>query len=398
LGDCLVAPPLGSLQLMHRRERGHRKTYIVESIQELPEDLQRRIFSVGITESEAAKHLEVLLNILHFKTKQFFYTKATHEAKEANPVRRHNRGHSLISQQIVSVATLQEESATLLEPWKKVDFKMMQMIGKGGFGHVFLATSQKDKTPMAIKRIPHISTKQKRKNYQEIRFLMFCKGTPNILQFESAAVPDPDRNEMWLATEYVNGGTLTNAVSEHPFTEPQIAYLCCELLKGIAFLHANMLAHRDLKSANIMISLTGDVKLIDFGLCSDVSQGEVVHMVGSPFWMPPEMIKRQPHGLPVDVWSFGICCMEMANGHPPNRHSSISAMFIAAVYGYPEPFEENKWSQSFTDFLDKCLQITPSDRWTVPRLQAHPFLLCRANRDQMTKLFCDLFEKNTYSS
>jgi len=379
---------------MHRREqRGSRKTYIVESIYELPEDLQKRVFSAGISEAEATKHFEILLNILHFKTKQFFYTKATHEAKELNPVRRHNRGHSLLSQQIVSVASLQEEHATLLEPWKKTDLKMMQMIGKGGFGHVFLATSQKDKnTMLAVKRIPHISTKQRRKNYQEIRFLMFCKGTPNILQFESATVPDPERNEMWLTTEYLNGGTLTSAVSDHMFDEPEIAFVISEVLVGLQFLHTNQLAHRDLKSANIMISLRGEVKLIDFGLCSDISQGEVVHMVGSPFWMPPEMIKRQPHGLPVDIWSFGICCMEMANGHPPNRQSSISAMFIAAVYGYPEPFESDKWSATFKDFLQRCLQINPRDRYTVPKLQAHPFLVSKAPKESMIKLFCEIFD------
>jgi serine/threonine protein kinase len=67
--------------------------------------------------------------------------------------------------------------------------------------------------------------------------------------------------------------------------------------------------------------------LVDFGLCSDVSQGEVVHMVGSPFWMPPEMIRRDPHGLPVDIWSLGVCLMELANGHPPNRKSSIKVQY-----------------------------------------------------------------------
>jgi len=302
----------------------------------------------------------------------------------------------LVSQQIVSVGTLQEEHAALLESWKKNDYKMKEMLGKGGFGHVFLASSPKDRTQIAVKRIPHISSKQRRKNYQEVRFLMFCRGNPNILQFQSAFVPDPERNEMWLATEYLNGGTLTHAVSWHTFTEPQIAYVIHEVLLGLQFIHTNHLAHRDLKSANLMLTLDGVIKLIDFGLCSDVSQGEVVHMVGSPFWMPPEMIKRHPHGLPADIWSFGICCMEMANNHPPNRHSSISAMFVAAVHGYPDPFEEDKWSDQFDDFLSHCLQILPSHRWTVSQLQTHPFLNLRASKDHMVKLFNQIFLSNPH--
>jgi len=187
--------------------------------------------------------------------------------------------------------------------------------------------------------MPHETTKQKRKNFQEIRFLRFCRGHPNILNLYSASLV---RDELWLTTELLDGGTLTQAVSAHQFQELEIAFVAKEVLNALNFLHTNQMAHRDLKSANIMLTLSGGVKLIDFGLCSDVSQGKVVHMVGSPFWMPPEMILRQPHGLPVDVWSFGVCLMEMANGHPPNRKSSIKAMFVAATTGYTSPLESEK--------------------------------------------------------
>ena len=64
---------------------------------------------------------------------------------------------------------------------------------------------------------------------------------------------------------------------------------------------------------------------VDFGLCLDYAvQGDKrCHMVGSPFWMPPEMIKRQQYSYPVDIWSFAICLLELANGQPPNRKSSL---------------------------------------------------------------------------
>lgn len=127
---------------------------------------------------------------------------------------------------------------------------------------------------------------------------------------------------MWLLCEQIDGGTLTQAVARHKFLEPEIAYIVDELLCGLKFLHDNLIAHRDMKSGrlvscvadvlgNIVLGKDGAVKIIDFGLCSDISGGEIVHRVGSPFWLPPEMINHEPHGLPVDVWSFGICCMEM---------------------------------------------------------------------------------------
>ena len=100
-----------------------------------------------------------------------------------------------------------------------------------------------------------------------------------------------------------------------PFTEPEIAYVAAETLKGLNYLHSRQvtfpsflpsfissptltfppslfqIAHRDLKNLNIMLSVNADVKIIDFGLAVDMSTGPRVQMVGSPLWMAPEMIR-----------------------------------------------------------------------------------------------------------
>eukprot|EP01126_Amoeba_proteus_P036018 TRINITY_DN364_c0_g1_i9.p1 TRINITY_DN364_c0_g1~~TRINITY_DN364_c0_g1_i9.p1 ORF type:complete len:323 (-),score=50.45 TRINITY_DN364_c0_g1_i9:321-1289(-) len=315
----------------------------------------------------------------------------------AQPVRRHNKGHSLVSDQIVSVASLQEENAHLLSSWKKNDWRVHKELGTGGFGTVYLATYLKSNQKVAIKRMPHRTKKQRRKNYQEIRFLLYTRGHPNILEFQQATIPENSPGEMWLVTELIDGGTLTYAVAHHHFSEPEIAYVTSKLLNGLRFLHDHQLCHRDLKSANVMIGRDARIKIIDFGLCSDISQGEVVHMVGSPFWMPPEMIKKQPHGLPVDIWSFGICCMEMANGHPPHRKSSIKAMFVSCVTGYPEPFEDmTLWTEEFKDFVGCCIQREASSRWTVPQLQQHPFNSKKVSREAMSELCKKLFPPNYF--
>jgi len=283
---------------------------------------------------------------------------------------------------IFGITGFQDE---LLTECLKKSYKVTHQVGKGGFGRVFLSKSELDgDTQIAIKRMPHETTKQKRKNFQEIRFLKYCHGHPNILKFIRASL---FREEIWLVTEYLDGGTLTQAVSVHKFNELEIAYIGREILNALHYLHEHQLAHRDLKSANIMLEMNGGVKLIDFGLCSDISQGEVVHMVGSPFWMPPEMILRRPHGLLVDMWSFGICVMEMANGHPPNRKSSIQAMFVAATVGYAEPLEGTHWSTEFRDFITKCVQLLPEARMDVATLQKHPFLKKSFEKTEMAE-FC----------
>jgi serine/threonine protein kinase len=375
-------------------KRDSRKTFFVEKFSELSDEYQRRVRASGISEELADANFEILLNVLHFKTKNNFYTQAMYEVKDKYASRRYNKGHSLIDQSIVSVASFTEEYSSLLTNKPEFKIEQTQSIGRGGFGEVFLSHTIKEKIPIAIKRMPHLTLKQKRKNCQEIRFLLFCNGKPNILQFRQAIL-EQERGEVWVATEYLEGGTLTQAVSTFTFHEPHIVYVVKQVLSGLAFLHKNFLAHRDLKSANIMLTVHGEVKLIDFGLCSDISQGEVVHMVGSPFWMPPEMIKRLPHGLSTDVWSFGICCMEMANGHVPNRKSSIAAMFISASDGYPMPFEEPEdWTDEFNDFIMRCLRCEPTERWSVPQLLEHPFLAKCATKEEMVKIFVDIYKKD----
>ena len=76
---------------------------------------------------------------------------------------------------------------------------------------------------------------------------------------------------------------------------------------------------------------------VDFGLCVDLNEEkDPEHMVGSPFWMPPEMIKRQVYGPAVDIWSFAICVLELANGQPPNRRSALK---VRSSFCMPSPFE-----------------------------------------------------------
>jgi len=80
--------------------------------------------------------------------------------------------------------------------------------------------------------------------------------------------------------EYMEGGTLHEAVKGHNFSEPEMAFVGREMMLGIKYVHDLSLAHRDLKSQNVMLTVQGDVKLIDFGLAVDVSKGDRSHMVG----------------------------------------------------------------------------------------------------------------------
>jgi serine/threonine protein kinase len=193
----------------------------------------------------------------------------------------------------------------------------MEFSGKGGFGRVFGAKDMTTKKRVAIKKLPHVTEKDKRNNWCEIGFLATCQH-PNIVRFLSAWEME---DEVWIVMEFLDGGTLHEAIKVHQFSERHIAYIAREVLQALHYLHSNKLVHRDLKSANVMMSVDGEIKLIDFGLCADISEGERTQMVGSPFWMPPEMIRREPHGCPVHYFPLHI--------HPHNTPSFILILIFS---------------------------------------------------------------------
>lgn len=147
-----------------------------------------------------------------------------------------------------------------------------------GYGKVYLSKSTPDKSNVAIKRVPYLTTKDRRKALQEVRFLRYCGHHPNIVGIHRAHLV---KEEIWIVMEYLEGATLMQAVAVHKFSELQIAYIARYMLKAILYLHENQIAHRDLKSSNVILTSSGSVKLIDLGLCTDISQGQVTHMVGS---------------------------------------------------------------------------------------------------------------------
>jgi len=222
--------------------------------------------------------------------------------------------------------------------------------------------------------------------------LSFCNH-PNIVKFYTC---HEVKDELWIVTELLEGGTFEDAAKALHFTESNIAYIARELLNGIAYLHANQLAHRDLKSANIMMSVRGEVKIIDLGLCTDMSNGFPTHMVGSPFWMPPEMIQCKPHTYAVDIWSFAISLLEIANQRAPMMESAVKAMFTVGTEGVKDMFAEpSKWSEEFQDFLGRCLKVDPAERATAEELLNHKFLLKADSRSNMEQILRRIFLSNS---
>jgi len=202
---------------------------------------------------------------------------------------------------------------------------------------------------------------------------------------------------VWIIFQYLHGGTLSEAARAFKFSDRHIAFIAREICKALQHLHQKKWAHRDLKSSNIMMDISGMIKLIDFGLCADMSNGSRIKMLGSSFWIPPEMIRRQPHHTSADIWSLAVCVLELYLRGPPHSPSSFKCMFSACTVGLMNMVPESA-SPEARDWLSKCLVIDPSKRATVDELLEHSWVNQKGIDNGISDIFRSIFLNNTLSS
>ncbi|KAF6078939.1 p21 (RAC1) activated kinase 4 [Phyllostomus discolor] len=175
------------------------------------------------------------------------------------------------------------------------------------------------------------------------------------------------------------GGAVCPSAYSSPrrMNEEQIASVCLAVLQALSVLHAQGVIHRDIKSDSILLTHDGRVKLSDFGFCAQVSK-EVPRrksLVGTPYWMAPELISRLPYGPEVDIWSLGVMVIEMVDGEPPYfNEPPLKAMKMIRDNLPPRLKNLHKVSPSLKGFLDRLLVRDPTQRATAAELLKHPFL------------------------
>ncbi len=336
----------------------------------LPPEWEAMLKSAQISKQEVMSNPDQVLEVIKFEAE-----------RQKNAANRQGGGAPAGAYVTPTAIPLPDESSlTLADLISKEDptkiFSGFAKIGEGAAGEVFLATHSTSGNKVAVKKM-EINGENMKLLVTEIGIMKTSLHENIVKYYDSYIVED---KEMWVVMEFMGGGCLTDileAFETVKMNEAQIAFCIRETLKALAYIHSMHRVHRDIKSDNILLSSQGEVKLADFGYAAQLTQKQQKRntVVGTPYWMAPELIRGHDYGTKVDIWSTGIMLMEMAEGEPPYMEfPPLRALFLITTKGIPGLKEPQKWSQDFQNFFSLCLEKEVSARPEAADLLKHPFM------------------------
>ena len=248
---------------------------------------------------------------------------------------------------------------------QKSNFSVHYVIGKGGFGKVWRVTYKATRQVYAMKEMhkARIISKHSVTSVLNERKLLAVLKHPFIVNAQFAF---QDEEYLYLIMDLMLGGDLRYHIARYrQFTEAQTKFFVCCVVTGLEYLHLNNVAHRDIKPENLVFDAKGYMRITDFGIAQVVRGESAVDTSGTPGYMAPEVICKQPHGKSVDYFAVGVIAYECMMGRRPytgrNRKDIRDEMLARQVQLRKTDIPPG-WSLDAADFINKLIQRKASTR------------------------------------
>lgn len=287
------------------------------------------------------------------------------------------------SLELLGTTRILKSSETIL--WKTEDVEDLytfdRNLGKGQFGITRLVIEKSTGDAYACKTISKrkIATKDEMEDVRrEIQIMHHLSGHPNVVEFKGAY---EDSEQIHIVMELCSGGELLDRVSERGYyRENDAARIMRVILEVVEHCHNMNVVHRDLKPENFLFSdetSEARLKAVDFGLSSFYNEGTAMtDLVGSPYYMAPEVIQRS-YGKAADIWSCGVICFILLCGNPPFTGKNAHEIFQSIQHDALD-FTRQPWrriSPEAKDCIQRMLAKEPHQRSSASEILRHEWLV-----------------------
>lgn len=272
-----------------------------------------------------------------------------------------------IQSQLESRLNLQDFSIELS------DLSLIQFIGRGMFGSVFLSVHRETRALYAIKSICNSEIRRLKiqKNIKAAEEVLLKLDHPLIMRLVKTI---KDESRVYFVQEFIDGKPFIDFLEEaRPMNVHQVKFYVSNIILMLQHLHNKNIAHRDLKPENLILDCSGYLKLIDFDTAKKI-KNRTYTIAGTPHYMAPEMIKGQGYNISVDCWSLGVVLYEMVYGNLPFGEYTDEPLEVYKHIIEDKVEYRNKFGQ-YRGIIEKLLEKNPGLRADYEKLMADEFFL-----------------------
>ncbi|XP_017338902.1 calcium/calmodulin-dependent protein kinase (CaM kinase) II gamma 1 isoform X9 [Ictalurus punctatus] len=264
------------------------------------------------------------------------------------------------------------------------DYQLYEELGKGAFSVVRRCVKKSTSQEFAAKIIntKKLTARDHQKLEREARICRLLKH-PNIVRLHDSI---SEEGFHYLVFDLVTGGELfEDIVAREYYSEADASQCINQILESVNHIHQHDIVHRDLKPENLLLASKmkgAAVKLADFGLAIEVQgdQQAWFGFAGTPGYLSPEVLRKDPYGKPVDIWACGVILYILLVGYPPfwdeDQHK-LYQQIKAGAYDFPSP-EWDTVTPEAKNLINQMLTINPAKRITAEQALKHPWVCQRS--------------------